>query len=336
MPNLKKIATKRVDTLVLVKALSMLLLVANHAPLGTGLHGGLNGLLLVSGISMATFAFNSNTHQTLQAFLRFTLRLAIPSVILAFIICALKGDIRWMELGLISNWVTKQRVTLFPIWYVQCMVQLMLALGLVFWAFNLTPKLAHNPVKTASLALATTVGLALTSYALWDTVYLHDKLPHLIAWNFVFGWFYWAMLVKGERTFQARLIVTGTLLLCEVLIFILADAAFGEARILWLTLLALPLIWLDDVKLPTPLAHLMQLLGQATLYIFLLHHVFFSILIKTSQRFGYMGAEQNEWLMFAAGLTGPVLVFAAVSGLMRTLKKMQREGIFQRISRPAL
>jgi len=314
-----------ISSLVLVRALAILVVVANHSKLARGLHGGLNGLILVSGISMAMFSFGGSTRQTLRSFGRFGLRLAVPTFCLALASGLLQSDIRWTELAFISNWISTERVVLFPIWYVQAMLQLLIALAVLFWALDLTPKIQAAPVRATSWALVLSVAVCLASYALWDTSELKDKLPHLLAWNFVFGWFYWALTVRGERTLRARMILTGALLACEIPIYLIADSDHGPSRFLWLTLFGALLIWREEVRLPIVPARILALVSQATFWIFLLHRYGFLAARKLGESLGVEAALSKPPVLILFGVVLPVLAWAWFTACTRTLKSMRRE-----------
>lgn len=313
------------ETLTLVRALAITLLVANHAGLAEGLHGGLNGLLLVSGISMALFGFTRSTAHTLSAFLRFTLAITLPCLAIAALREIVIGDVPWTELALFSNWITTDRVELLPIWYVQCFAQMMLVLIPLFWALDLTPKILRSPVKITGLMLAVSAAIALASLALWDTAYLQDKLPHLVAWNFMFGWVFWAVLIKGGRSLRNRLIMTGLLLGLEFLIFIAAGWDRGDERILWFSLFGLILIWRERIMMPRLVARGVKLVSQATLFLFILHFYGFFFYDKACLMLGLDDPPRS--LRFLAGFGFPMLIWLGSTAFVRAFKKMQREGL---------
>jgi hypothetical protein len=312
------------DSLNVVRALAITLVVANHAGLGASLHGGLNVLMLVSGAAMASFSLQGDTAHTLAAMRRFTLRIAVPSFVLALLWGLAVGRLHWLELAFVSNWFYKFRVVLFPIWYPQVIVQMMLFFALVFWLFDLTPKFAAHPVRSAMLSLGLSMAVCLGSYAVWDTDYLSDKLPHLAAWNFVLGWVYWALVIRGGRTTKGRLLFSATLIVCEWLVFELAEAAQGDSRIVWLTAFGLLLVWFDRIPLPAMLAHAVALVGQSTFYIFILHYYGFWAVVRVARLMGYTQQDVPKPLLFVAGMVLPVLVWAGVTAVHRTWVARQR------------
>lgn len=321
-----------VDSLTLVKALAICLVVANHTYMdAVSLHGGLNVLMVVSGVAMASFAFHGTTAQTLCIFKSFTLRLVVPSVILAlawniaaYFMSSQVTAIKWTEHLLISNWLSMGRVALFPIWYVQVIFQLMIALAVVFWVFDLTPYLKKAPVRATMIAFVISLLLAVTSYELWDTAYLQDKLPHLLAWNFVFGWVYWAFAVRHQKSPKTRLILSAILLAAEILIFKLCGALYGDARFISLTVLGLLLIWVDSISLPNLLARPVLLISQATFYIFLFHYYAFWATWRAGKLVGLGDLMNLPLVRLSVGTVLPVLLWIFVIALHRARKKMSQ------------
>jgi len=318
-----------VDTLTAVRGLGITCVVINHA-FGDSLlfHGGLNVLLFVSGINMASFAFNGTTRDTLKSFRTFTLRLVIPSILLALawslavhFMATTDVPIAWSELLLFSNWITPERVSLFPIWYVQVIFQLMIVMALLFWMFDLTPRIQRAPVASALIALALSLAIAITSLSLWDTDYLANKLPQLLAWNFILGWAYWALAIRKRITVQGRLFLCILLLVCEILIFEIFAPFDGDIRIYSLTTLGFLLIWTDVVKLPWLLARAIILISQATFYVFLFHYYAFWVVYRAGKAIGLGELMDTSWVRVAAGLILPVFLWMVVTSARRAYRK---------------
>jgi len=321
------------DSKVFIKAFAISLIVANHSGLGAlyvshpvvggdyGLHGGLNVLLLLSGITMAQFSFVDTTSNTLRSLRRFALRLFIPSIVIAFLQGLLiRQQINIPELLFVSNWLSIHRVSSFPIWYPQAVLQMLLFISIVFYTFDLTPKIIKHPITLSLYSLAFSLFLALMSYSLWDTSYLQDKLPHLIAWNFVFGWLYWSLLINQKPTLNARIVLTTSLFLCAGLTFLMTGAIYGEARFVWFGLCGAVLIWIEKVWLPRAVYQVFSLISQATFYIFFMHYYVFSILRVASEHTGYKFFTMPIF-RFLLAIGTSVVVWAFVAAVTRVLQR---------------
>ena len=95
-------AIRSVESVVWARAAAIILVVANHVEFGVSLHGGLNALLVVSGLSLAQFGFRGTTGDAVRAMARMGLRIAIPSFLLALFWQVLVGQISLAELGFYS------------------------------------------------------------------------------------------------------------------------------------------------------------------------------------------------------------------------------------------
>jgi hypothetical protein len=171
-----------------LRAIGITAIVANHA-LVTSVHGGLNVLLVMSGIAFAQLCFGGRDRTGPLVHVSFTLRDPSPmwSVVLCLFWFALFGRFEVAEIFMVSNWITTERVSKFPIWYTQVLLQMLAGIVLLpllprmQWCSQ-TPRFVRRHSgwpPPRSLAVA---------QALVDTDHLADKLPHLHAWNFVLGW----------------------------------------------------------------------------------------------------------------------------------------------------
>ena len=314
-----------VDGLLIAKCLSILLVVANHAHIATGIHGGLNGLILVSGIMMAIFAFEGTTKDTLVTFGNFCKRLAIPSIILALIWAVAYQELNWSELFMFRNWITRTRLVSFPIWYPQVMIQMLLGLGIIFWIFDLTPKIVRHPKEVTGIVLMLSIAVCLLSYAFWDTAYLRDKLPHLLAWNFIFGWFYWASMTITKKALKTRILLSLILAVSSYLTFVYSGAIYGESRFVWLMIFGSIVIWVDEIKIPYFSAHILRLIGQATFYIFLWHYPSFGITLRLGKLLGIENVENYPILLFCSGVIYPLLLWVSVTAFKRAYINVREE-----------
>lgn len=321
-----------VDTVILAKACAMVLMVANHSTLAhilfdfSSLSGGLNAMIVISGISMATHAFQHDTKSTLRAFLRSGLRLAIPCLGAGIVLGSIRlihtsHDITIYEfltqLTLLSNWLHMKQIIPFPIWYIQAVIQMLAGLAFIFMLTDLTPRMLKSPIKVCGLFLIGSATLALISYSVWDTSHLGDRLPHQLLWQFVLGWLVWAMQKELGWTLHSRVSLTAILLASAVLLFVLTNVNDDLSRALWMVLILLPVIWARRVPLPRPLVHIVHLLAQAVFAIFLLHMFVFSLVEKPLLYLGFDQPVLIAGTKLMAGLIVPVLLWAASAALIR-------------------
>ena len=317
---------RSVETVVVARAVAIILVVANHVVFGISLHGGLNALLVVSGLAMAQFGFGGPTDRAARAMIRFGFRLALPSFLLALVWQIAVGHVSLPELGFWSNWLYKFRVALFPIWYAQAIVQMLVMLVPLFLLTDMGARIARRPLFWVGTLYAAACGLALASYAVWDTTYLADKLPHLILWNLLFGWLIWAVRASSLPKTQGRWLLTGVLALSVGVLFLGVDAFGGPVRAIYFPLIVLPVIWLDRISMPAVLARATLVVSQATLFIFLFHYYAFWGVWRIGRMIGFELEAQNPFLRLGAGLILPILLWAGWTAALRVYRRRYRLG----------
>jgi hypothetical protein len=218
---------------------------------------------------------------------------------------------------MVSNWITTERVSKFPIWYTQVLLQILVALCVLLPLSGALQRVREAPVTVAARWLAGAVVIAAIAQALVDTDHLADKLPHLHAWNFVLGWLFWAFLYAREPGDRDRLALTALCLPLMLLMFVGLDAPGGVSRA-WVAIPAvLLLIWAPRLRLPRWAAHPLLLVGQSVLFIFFLHYPF--ILALRDLAGDVVPEAALDVLQFTVGLVGPVIVWAFVTAGHRVL-----------------
>ncbi len=311
----------KLHSIALVRSIGIVLVVANHSGVTLGgqhLNGGLNLLLLASGVSFAQLAFGSGTDHTLRLMWRFAIRLVVPSIALALATAVILREFDLWELGLVSNWISASRVSLFPIWYTQVIVQMFVALAALFFVFDLVPTIERRPLRTTVLALLVSVALATVSKGFWDTeVDLRDKLPHLLAWNFIAGWVIWA-LGREARSQRMRVVVSVLLVVASLAMFLLVGLVNGSSRAVMLPPAILLLVWYPYVRVHPRLRHVVLLISGSTLFIFLFHYYAFALLTDGLRLLGFDSEELSPWIGFVFGVTLPVLLWVATTAFRRS------------------
>ena len=257
---------------------------------------------------------------------RFGMRLIIPSFLLAVVWQTAVGHISLPELGFWSNWLYKFRVVLFPIWYAQAIAQILVVLIPLFLLTDMGARISRRPLIWIGLLYLFSCGLALASYAAWDTTYLADKLPHLILWNLVFGWLIWAVRASGLPTLRGRWLLTVVLALSVAVLFLGVKAFGGQTRAIYMPLIILPVIWLDRIDLPAVLARVVIVISQATLFIFLFHYYAFWAVWRIGRLIGLETEAQNPFLRLFVGIVGPVVLWALWTAALRVYRRSYRLG----------
>jgi hypothetical protein len=217
-----------------------------------------------------------------------------------------------LELILVSNWFSETSISLFPMWYSQVFVQMLLGLGIVFFLFDLTPTMARRPILASSLFLFVSLLLATTA---------SPRLPHLHLWNFVLGWFLWSMVDRGSASPRMRWAACGVALAAGYFVFFRIEEANALSRLLWLAVATLIMVWVPAVNLPPVGRHVVLLVNYATLQIFLLHQYVFVITRNINDRLRPERGLGLAMIDFALGIVVPVLLWTAGSATLRAWRR---------------
>ncbi len=307
-----------VEPLLALRAVGISLVVANHAAVGVPLTGGLNILLLLSGVSFAGLAFHGDTRGTVRSIFPFVTRLMQFAVVLTLLAFVKDGEFRLFELLMVSNWATTDKLSPYPIWYVQTLLQMLLILAVLFLAFDLSPKMERRPVSTAFAFVLGSVVAALVAKHVWNPLDLKGHLPHLHLWNFVLGWLYWALFLHKGPCKRSRL----TFFMVSIFSaywMIGPGAQFGGGVRFYVFSAAITFLTVSPkLSLPHSLAQIVYLIGQASLYLFFLHWALFRVAGVGLSAFQPVSFGVESSVEFCVAMTGGVLSWVFVTAASRT------------------
>lgn len=258
----------------LLRAIAIMFVVANHAT-WFSLKGGMNFLLLLSGYNFAAFSFSKTNKAIIIDLWHLIRKIAIPSMIVMISYFIINQRFEVAELFMISNWLYLNKVTdiALPIWYPQMFFQMGMLLTILFLTFPIHKLIIHNKI-TATIALVLiSLMLFIISTSNYDSSHLYNRLPHLMLWNFVLGWSFWALL--NTRDVKSKIYASLLLFCCVYIVYGRGNAQDNHLEIF--LSLTLTFIWLKNVYLPHFFVTILNLISSATLYIFLLHLSFFQI-----------------------------------------------------------
>lgn len=307
------------DTHYVVRAFAICAVIVNHA-VHAPLAGGLNVLLLLSGIAFAQLCFGGLDNGPIWVTaLRFMRPLMLWSIVLCLFWSLVFRHVELAEILMYSNWITPSRVSKFPIWYTQALMQIMIVLVALFSGLRLTDRMRATPVWGSVFTLMLTVALASLSQWFFDMDRLGDKLPHLHAWNFVLGWLFWAVLVNRAPTAWHRGVMSLLSVALMVFMFVGLDAPAALSRVCIAIAPALLLIWCPKIRLPVAILQPTLLISQATLFLFFLHYPF--ILTMRNLLSDTVSPTALGFAKAVAGILGPVLIWALVTSAQRTFRE---------------
>ncbi|HVF33238.1 MAG TPA: AMP-binding protein [Acidimicrobiales bacterium] len=289
--------TAPVETSVLLRAGSIVLIVATHAGL-VSVRGGAHVLLAVAGWNFARFQLPLEPRR----FLASVGRVAVPTVAWLTALWALTDDYGLANLALVhtqlGDVVFDQR---WRYWFIEALVQVLLVGGAVLAVPAVRRLEARRPLAVALGALAVTLGFRFavdTTTNVWR--------PHEVAWCFALGW-----AIHRSTTAPAKALVS--------VAAVVAVEGFFEHRPRELLVLVglLALTWLPSVRLPRPAQRVAALMAQGSLVVYLTHwQVYPAVRDATSPGLAVVAS-------FAVGLA----VHAAVPRLLPRLRESRRRQV---------
>jgi len=307
-----------INTNQLFRALAILLVVANHS-VWFNVAGGMNFLLLLSGYNFASFSFTKNNKQVIIDLWQLIRKIILPSMIVMFLYFIINERFTFEEFFMISNWFYLNKITniALPIWYPQMFLQLGVILTILFYVFPIQKLINRNSIITTILLVILSLLIFIMATSNFNTSHLGNRLPHLLLWNFILGWSLWALL--NIRTNKNQIVAS-------FLVFISAYIVYGGSnsqgnRLEIFSVLALTFIWLERINLPYLIVKTINMISNATLYIFLLHLTFFQIyyLIIPEYTLNY---KVEVITKFVFSITGCVLVWLVITAGSNAMKKL--------------
>lgn len=296
VPGARRRRWARVETSVVARAVSIVLVVGSHVGLFE-LLGGAHLLLAVGGWNYARF--NAATSDRLRS----VARIALPSAAwLALVAATVAPRVHLDHVLLVHGWFGDPRAH-GGYWYIEAITQILLALAALLAVPPAARLLRRHPFGVP-LALAG-AGLAVR-FGVVDlpTPEPHDIRSHDIFWLFALGW-------AGARahSLRSRLLVSGLLVAA-------VPGYFGEPQREVLVLVGtLLVVWVRTLPLPRPAARVAGHLGAASLAIYLTH---WQVFPPVRDRVGQPAA-------FLAALLGGVLVWWASRTVSRRALRAWRQ-----------
>jgi hypothetical protein len=294
----KKLAA--IETNILFRALSITEVVVNHANL-LSLGGGAYFLLLVAGMNFARFQGEALIQgRFIKPVLSLLKNLIIPYLIVAAGFLAYKREFDPGILFLYSNFVGPMAEAIFPVWFVDVLVQSILIVSVLFCIKPVRKLVTTSPWKLGLILLFFAVSLNRLVPFVWDTNYLFDRVPHMLIWLFILGW-----CIHFAQTKMKKIITT---ILCLTTASVLIGLDDPAVRLVLVG--STVLIWLKYIEVPQLIKLPIQMIGASAYYIYLTHMLFIHIVKNVM---GIAAPLPNA----GVGLLGGLLTWMAIQSLQQ-------------------
>lgn len=254
------------DTPTLIRALSIMLIVAGHLALWDYGGGGPGALFMVAGIAFVTFTMPQISQRaTVWPIVTLALRIALITFAYTLLNLLATGYGEWPALVFIGNWISPD--TQGSAWFIEVYLQLLAIVALIFALPKVRQLSVDAPFMMSVLMTAAFVGMAALSDLIIDTHHLFRRLPHIFGWMFFLG-----MACATAKTVMEKGSVTA--------IMLIGLWQFGSYETLFVQvqnffpLAALVLIWVPAVPIPRITTGLFRMVAGASLFIYLTHFSF--------------------------------------------------------------
>lgn len=237
----------RVEANVMVRAVAIVLVVGSHAGLFS-LEGGAHALLAVAGFNFARFQLASGR------MLRSIARIVVPSVAWIAVLAATGDRFDLPDVLLVNGYFGNPKVH-WAFWYIEALVQILLAAAAVFAVPRLRALARARPVEVAWVVLAVTFAGRLLPH-----MGMRIHRPHYVAWLFALGWVASVATTWRQRLALSAVAVAGT-----------AGFFFTLRRELIIFAFLLVLIWVASVPVPRFANRVVGAVAGASLAIYLTH-----------------------------------------------------------------
>jgi acyl-CoA synthetase (AMP-forming)/AMP-acid ligase II/acyl carrier protein len=254
------------DTSIFLRVIAILGVVATHSG-GRVFSGGTWLLFMLIGYNMARFKATDlaggNGWQWIKSYM---IAILVPYYLVTILYLGWKRSFEIDELLLYANLVSAKITVVFPFWFVQVLLQCMIAFGVLF-SVPAMRRLASGSMERFSLVvLALLLSIRVLYPFLWDTAHLNDLVPPRFM---PILWLGWCFCVVRSPRYRLALAATGIALA-------LVDARF-TVEATWMILGSVFLTFVLRVPVPRFAKTVLRDIGAATFHIFIFNGIVISL-----------------------------------------------------------
>jgi hypothetical protein len=289
-----------VESAVLVRSIAIYIVVAQHFGLTEMI--GNTALMLVSGLSFAKFQLLAvERAQNIRPVFHLMLRLAIPVFLYTVIHQAVHGVVQLKSWLFIDNWLDPVPFQKYESpYFIDLILQVWLLAGLPLAIMGIRRFAVRRTYAYAIGFLAISWLASVIIPLIWDPKRIWLAVPYMYMWLFAIGW-----CAAYSATSRQKLLTSVALVVLNTIDY------YGHVGfpIAWYVVVAgLAITWYEEIpaRLPRPLVRILVGAAAASLFIYLTHFQFVSLL---KVAFAPFGLEPPAWLSIAAGMLGGYLVW---------------------------
>jgi amino acid adenylation domain-containing protein len=254
-------ARSTVDMSVLVRAISIVAIVAEHFDL-LDVKDSTSALFIVAGMSFARYQLNAVLRaDRIVPILRSVFKIVLPTVLYTLAVQVMFTSLKWQSLVLVNNFVDPNFDNGFTYWFVDVLVQNQLFLAGLLAIASVRRLVRARPFATGWTLWLVFFGVMIVVPHVWSAERLYNRVPHMMIGLMFLGW----AVANADTAARKGLCLASGLATLSIFFFRYGLVDWYPATALVL-LLSVP-----RVRLPRPLATATNLAAGSSLFIFLTH-----------------------------------------------------------------
>jgi amino acid adenylation domain-containing protein len=250
----------RVDATVLLRAVSIIAIVAGHFGLPE-VAGSVRTLFVVSGMSFGKYLVPQVLMTgRVSGILRLVLNIALPTALFTVFLDVAFFTFKWQGLLLANNlFQPRFEDSGFSFWFLDVLVQNLLILAALLALRPVQDLVRQRPFWVPWCASLLFAGLAAVEPEVWDTRHLFDHVPHVYLGAVLLGW----AAVQAASPRQRLLVLVAMLAT-------FGAPAWQSEQALWLPFVATTfLVYQHQILLPVQAGKWVNLIAGASLFTYL-------------------------------------------------------------------
>jgi hypothetical protein len=319
---------KVMDFASIARPVAIFLVVLNHSisyansPYFPNIHGGMNLLIILTGAYLGSTLLGQSPEIVIASLLNILRKYTIPAVCVAAATQMLLGTYSLSEIFLVSNFFSKERITFFPIWYVQVLAQIFL--GLCALAYISNKLQFFTRVDYKHLIVLHVVSLFIYAWVVWqtDNGQIVGNPPYLFLPDFTFG-----AVIMSSRKSMKSFKVRAFSLIYTLLYFCTFHLALGQGNDVSRTIICVVAISIGILKyeLRTPkfIRRILLIINRETFSIFIMHYYVFWFFYRVDF---YIGSYRFNNLIPCLAIASVILSTCAgvfFRSFLQSLRKSQ-------------
>lgn len=284
-----------VDVSVFLRGVGIVAVVSGHFDL-LPIPGATFLLLVISGYMFARFQLpNVLATGAVGSVVASAFRIGLPTFLAIAVLAVKHSSYDLMDLALLDNW-TDAWANDLDFWYLELLFQLLLLVALLLSFRAIRGRVKRAPFSSAMVLLGISATTAIFGPLVWDTLFLWNRVPHMLMWLFALGWVLRVAESRAQRLSAAALVIV-----LPVLVWRHSEDQFWLGHsIIWVWLGCAIMMLVDEVKVPSPLNKIVSVIASASMFIYILHSSVFNV-------WGHLGFVHHPLIDVVLAVTAGIL-----------------------------